>query len=241
MKKIRGFTLIELLIVLAVIGIFAVIVITSLSKVRNRSNSAAITSSLRSFQTDVELRFENGYQNLCSGDFYQRLVSSVERSGGIIESCENEAGAYRIIANNPVQVSQSFIKQAYAENVSSIQLTEWGGGGNRINAIIVTRSYLGISLKKAKDLVDAGAPIILVQNPTQSDLEKMKTYQEQYPALTIKYSESWEGNDAVCINSDLTFLSVKKSKIFNLNNYECYVGEKVSMRVFPNLGSDHGI
>ena len=55
MKNKKGFTLIELLVVVAIIGILATIVLSSLSSARERARDATRLSDIRTIQTALEL------------------------------------------------------------------------------------------------------------------------------------------------------------------------------------------
>jgi prepilin-type N-terminal cleavage/methylation domain-containing protein len=51
----RGFTLVELMVIVAIIGLFSMIALTSLSGSRHKGNDAAIKQQLREIQNAVEL------------------------------------------------------------------------------------------------------------------------------------------------------------------------------------------
>lgn len=58
MKNIKGFTLMELLIVIGIIGILAAVIIGSLGSGRNKSDDAAIKSSLVNARTQAQLFYD---------------------------------------------------------------------------------------------------------------------------------------------------------------------------------------
>jgi prepilin-type N-terminal cleavage/methylation domain-containing protein len=78
-KKAKGFTLIELLVVVAIIGILATVVLSSLGTARNRAKDAALKAGLKQFQTQVEVQYNGNYNDACdptseSGQMYRDLV-----------------------------------------------------------------------------------------------------------------------------------------------------------------------
>lgn len=61
-KRNRGFTIVELLIVIVVIGILALIVITTYSGIQAKARNAKRQTDLKSIQTQLEAFFsQNGY------------------------------------------------------------------------------------------------------------------------------------------------------------------------------------
>lgn len=61
-KRNKGFTIVELLIVIVVIGILALLVITTYSGIQQKARDAKRTSDLKSLQTHIEAYFsQNGY------------------------------------------------------------------------------------------------------------------------------------------------------------------------------------
>lgn len=102
-----GFTLVELLAVIFIIGLLAVIVITSLGGNRNRAKDIAIKSSLLEVAKAAELLAGaiGGYGSVCDptdvtltsdGDL-GRMKISIENQGGII-SCKDSDTQYAVIS-----------------------------------------------------------------------------------------------------------------------------------------------
>src|ERR1700758_4099454 len=61
-KRNRGFTIVELLIVIVVIGILALLVITTYSGIQAKARNAKRQSDLKSLQTQIEAFFsQNSY------------------------------------------------------------------------------------------------------------------------------------------------------------------------------------
>src|SRR3954463_4259853 len=61
-KRNQGFTIVELLIVIVVIGILALLVITTYSGIQAKARNSKRTSDVKSLQTHIEAFFsQNGY------------------------------------------------------------------------------------------------------------------------------------------------------------------------------------
>lgn len=108
----RGFTLIELLIVVAIIGILASIVLTSLSNARNKGNDTKIKSQLYSIRSATELYYSNnntykkvaGTNEVChppasdtSG--LSALLNLNNYPAGTVLDCGNSANAWSVAAS----------------------------------------------------------------------------------------------------------------------------------------------
>lgn len=67
-RRVTGFTLVELMVVIAIIGLFAAIVISSLGSARTKSADSAAKQNLTQIRTSAELLYDtyNDYDKLCS-------------------------------------------------------------------------------------------------------------------------------------------------------------------------------
>ncbi|MEN9604898.1 MAG: hypothetical protein RJB39_583 [Candidatus Parcubacteria bacterium] len=69
MNQNRGFTLIELMVVIALVGMLALIVLAALSSAKGRGDDAGIQSTMKNLQTQSGLYYsQNGNVGVTSGD-----------------------------------------------------------------------------------------------------------------------------------------------------------------------------
>jgi prepilin-type N-terminal cleavage/methylation domain-containing protein len=98
--KSKGFTLIELLVVVAIIGILATVVLSSLGTARDRAKDASIKSILSNMRAQAEMQYDSDYDDICdpgtkSGDMFIDAYSKSARDlydGFIGFVCVDEDG-----------------------------------------------------------------------------------------------------------------------------------------------------
>lgn len=106
-RKNKGFTLIELLVVVAVIGVLATIIISSLGKARTKAKAATAASYMSTFRTTVAENFPDTYANLCSSSLVSEMTSVISENGADVRECNSGSNDYRIIISLPSSVALS--------------------------------------------------------------------------------------------------------------------------------------
>jgi prepilin-type N-terminal cleavage/methylation domain-containing protein len=100
LHKKSGFTLIELLVVVAIIGILATVVLSSLGTARDRAKDASIKSILSNMRAQAELQYDGDFNDICdagteSGDMFRDASMNAFGTQGNSSSyslCSDEDG-----------------------------------------------------------------------------------------------------------------------------------------------------
>jgi prepilin-type N-terminal cleavage/methylation domain-containing protein len=119
-KRSQGFTIVELLIVIVVIGILALLVITTYSGIQAKARNAKRQTDIQSIQTQLEAFFsQNGY--------YPSLTNmNDESNGGFLDTNMKSLDRNALIdPSNPTQSNQ--LATAPAAKVYSYQVYQSDG------------------------------------------------------------------------------------------------------------------
>src|SRR5690606_32203543 len=112
------------LVVVAIIGILATIIISSLGAARMKAKDTAIVGELRNLQTSIEVvtGATGTYTDICdemeAGGELALFRESVESKGGIWQDCQSDVNSYSVVVTlNSGQLADNnlFIEQAYAQ------------------------------------------------------------------------------------------------------------------------------
>jgi prepilin-type N-terminal cleavage/methylation domain-containing protein len=113
-KRNQGFTIVELLIVIVVIGILALLVITTYSGIQAKARNSKRQTDIQSIQTQLEAFFsQNGYypsltdmQGTASGGFLDTNMKSLDKNALVDPSNPSNPPSNQLIANPSATVHQ---------------------------------------------------------------------------------------------------------------------------------------
>ena len=102
LHKKSGFTLIELLVVVAIIGILATVVLSSLGTARDRAKDASIKSILSNMRAQAELQYDGDFNDICdAGTRFGDMFKDAYEKGAVSLThslCMDQGGMVRGIA-----------------------------------------------------------------------------------------------------------------------------------------------
>ncbi len=129
-RSSRGFSLIELLAVVAIIGVIAAIVSTSLSTSRSKGANAGLRTSLAQMRTQANLYFnDNGnYGTVAGGCGTANTVFSDQKFVSIRQAAENSSGYLATCVNNLTGLgSWAVLIQSKPESGNDYLCTDYTG------------------------------------------------------------------------------------------------------------------
>ncbi len=112
-KNNKGFTIVELLIVIVVIGILALLVITTYSGIQSKARNSKRQTDIASIQTHLEAFYnENGYypnrDDLNTSAFITAQMKGLDPTALVDPSNSNQASTTSLVAA-PVAKSYSYV------------------------------------------------------------------------------------------------------------------------------------
>lgn len=111
----RGFTLVELMVIVAIIGLFSTVALTSLSGSRHKGNDAAIKTQLREIQKSAEIyALYNGNKFGVADDCKTGMFASVKIKPlfDALKSANLETGALCVSTNVGYAVQSQLISDS---------------------------------------------------------------------------------------------------------------------------------
>jgi len=143
-KRDQGFTIVELLIVIVVIGILALLVITTYSGIQAKARNAKRGSDIKSLQTQIEAFFsQNGYYpslgDLNGASWRSTNMKSLD-SNAIVDPSEQST-----CLTNDNCLKSSAQAKAYSYVVTDSSGNSCEGAGNDVNCAkyTLTATYEG--------------------------------------------------------------------------------------------------
>jgi prepilin-type N-terminal cleavage/methylation domain-containing protein len=108
-KRNQGFTIVELLIVIVVIGILALLVITTYSGIQAKARNSKRTSDIKSLQTHLEAFFQsNGYYpsraDMNTGSWLTTNMKSLDQNA----LSDPKAGGSKTLAASPAASAYAY-------------------------------------------------------------------------------------------------------------------------------------
>ena len=133
-KQNKGFTIVELLIVIVVIGILALLVITTYAGIQAKARNSKRVTDLKSLQTKLEAFYnDNGYYpNL--GDMQSNTWLTANMKGIDLTSTVDPSAANTVTNDivNATSATDNHAKQ-YAYFVTDASGSSCAGAGNDVN------------------------------------------------------------------------------------------------------------